>query len=371
MANTATFHSLAQKAQAHAPDLTPPPRLELRRFSTWEISQFMFHLPADTLRKKLIADPSLPQGIVEPDGRQRWFSLTEVNELRRRLRFRKHTLLPQRHPGPAPRICVMAPEPNTGTTTLVQHLAHAAALDGLRVLIIDLTTNAGLSRRFDAAQIAPSPLRGIFSRSFARETDRTDQARPQSFIHPTHWPTIDIIPASPDDPLTDRDLTQLTAQNPDWDPSDALTQLLDDLPEDQFDLILMDCAPALGNASLSALDAANHVLIPFLATATQFAMTAQHLSRLAALRPHSKARIHLHVTRFRPAHASQQNILTTARSAFGNTLFPDPLAEIDTLNSTTSVYEQDYRASTRTDWHARRTSPDATYAALRKRTANP
>ena len=80
--------SLSQQAAVRRATFSPGEVKELRPFSIWEISQFMFGVPADTLRKKLADDPSLPQGITEEDGRQRWFALAEINELRRRLRFR-------------------------------------------------------------------------------------------------------------------------------------------------------------------------------------------------------------------------------------------------------------------------------------------
>ncbi|MEP5759976.1 MAG: chromosome partitioning protein ParA, partial [Litoreibacter sp.] len=80
--------SLAQQAAVRRATFSPGEVKELRPFSIWEISQFMFGMPADTLRKKLTDDPSLPQGITEEDGRQRWFTLDEINELRRRAKFR-------------------------------------------------------------------------------------------------------------------------------------------------------------------------------------------------------------------------------------------------------------------------------------------
>ena len=80
--------SLAQQAAVRKATFSPGEIKELRPFSIWEISQFMFDVPADTLRKKLAEDPSLPQGETEEDGRQRWFTLSEINELRRRIRFR-------------------------------------------------------------------------------------------------------------------------------------------------------------------------------------------------------------------------------------------------------------------------------------------
>ena len=73
--------SLAQQAAVRRATFSPQDTKRLRPFSIWEMSQFMFGVPADTLRKKLAEDPSLPQGevlggwraptVVYPGGDQR------------------------------------------------------------------------------------------------------------------------------------------------------------------------------------------------------------------------------------------------------------------------------------------------------------
>ena len=70
------------RQQTFSPEL----KKTLRRFSSWEVAELIFKVNQSTFRGKLAADPSLPAGEVEPDGRQRWFSLEEINELRRRLK---------------------------------------------------------------------------------------------------------------------------------------------------------------------------------------------------------------------------------------------------------------------------------------------
>jgi len=59
--------SLMQQTAVRQATFSPSEVKTLRPFSIWEISQFMFDVPADTLRKKLADDPSLPQGVVEED----------------------------------------------------------------------------------------------------------------------------------------------------------------------------------------------------------------------------------------------------------------------------------------------------------------
>ena len=64
--------SLAQQASVRRATFDPGVVKALRPFSIWEISQFMFDIPPDTLRKKLAEDPTLSLiHISEPTDRQK------------------------------------------------------------------------------------------------------------------------------------------------------------------------------------------------------------------------------------------------------------------------------------------------------------
>jgi chromosome partitioning protein len=77
---------------------SPENQKTLRRFSSWEVSELIFKVNQSTFRGRLAADPSLPGREVEEDGRQRWFSLEEINEMRRRMKINRRSLLPYRPP---------------------------------------------------------------------------------------------------------------------------------------------------------------------------------------------------------------------------------------------------------------------------------
>ncbi len=97
-----THQDLAQlqaqslKMQSFIRQQTYSPEMEktLRRFSSWEVAELIFRVNQSTMRGRLAADPSLPQGLVEEDGRQRWYSLEEINEIRRRLKVNRKSLMP-------------------------------------------------------------------------------------------------------------------------------------------------------------------------------------------------------------------------------------------------------------------------------------
>jgi Mrp family chromosome partitioning ATPase len=146
--------SLAQQAAVRKATFSPESRKTLRPFSIWEITEFMFGVPADSLRKKLSDDPSLPQGVIlNEEGRQRWFSLEEINTLRRRLRFRGRQLLPERPAGRALRVAISNFKGGVGKSVVAQHFANAAALDGYRVLVIDFDPQATVTHAMGLTEV--------------------------------------------------------------------------------------------------------------------------------------------------------------------------------------------------------------------------
>ncbi|MEM7730852.1 MAG: chromosome partitioning protein ParA, partial [Pseudomonadota bacterium] len=76
--------SLRMQGYIRKQTFSPEHEKTLRRFSSWEVAELILGVNQNTFRSRLAAEPGLPTGIVEPDGRQRWFSLDEVNDLRRR-----------------------------------------------------------------------------------------------------------------------------------------------------------------------------------------------------------------------------------------------------------------------------------------------
>jgi chromosome partitioning protein len=99
------------------------------------VAELIFRINQSTFRGRLAAEPDLPGGEVEEDGRQRWFSLDEINELRRKMKINRKTLMPPRPRGKrAFRAAVANFKGGAGKSTVALHFAHAAALDGYRVL---------------------------------------------------------------------------------------------------------------------------------------------------------------------------------------------------------------------------------------------
>ncbi|UWR05664.1 AAA family ATPase (plasmid) [Ruegeria conchae] len=405
--------SLAQQAAVRRATFSPADEKVLRPFSIWEISQFMFDVPADTLRKKLAEDPSLPQGATEDDGRQRWFSLAEINELRRRLRFRGRSLLPQRPAGRAMRVAVSNFKGGVGKTVVAQHLANAAALDGYRVLVVDFDPQATLTHSMGLAEVREwNTVWGIMCRDLCREANRIadeydDPAdcpyptadelpedvqsigaqRVQDFIQRTSWSTIDIIPSCANAAFVEFASAQYRSIHKAWSFFGCVARYLDELPDDQYDLIVFDCPPAIGYQSLNAAFAADILYIPSGPGYWEYDSTTSYLGQLGdALEditngferiaqdagitlPKRFDDIRVLMTRFEASNSLHVAMMDAFKNVFGADVCQNPIEMTRAVEQSgrfqMSVYEQDYRQMTRDTWKRARLSFDNAYSEFK------
>ena len=401
--------SLEQQAAVRRATFSPGEIKALRPFSIWEISQFMFDVPADTLRKKLADDPTLPQGLTEEDGRQRWFSLEEINELRRRAKFRGRKLLPERPRGRAMRVAVSNFKGGVGKTVVAQPLAHAAALDGYRVLCVDFDPQATLTHSMGLTEVKEShTVWGIMCRDLCRESNRIMESyddpddcpypaadelpedvqsigaqRFQEFIQPTCWPTIDIIPSCANAAFVEFASAQYRALHKAWSFFGCVARYLDELPDDQYDIIIFDCPPAIGYQSLNAAFAADILYIPSGPGYWEYDSTTSYLGQLgdamadisegfASLAadagitlPKQFSDIRLLMTRFESNNPLHSAMIDAFKNVFGADVCAHPIEMTRAVEQSgrfqMSVYEQDYRQMTRETWKRARQSFDRAY----------
>ncbi|MCU9840263.1 AAA family ATPase [Ruegeria sp. WL0004] len=407
------------KLQGWIRQQTFSPEMEktLRRFSSWEVSELIFNVNQSTFRGKLVADPTLPGGEVEPDGRQRWFSLEEVNELRRRLKINRKSLMPPRPAGKrAIRAAVANFKGGAGKSTVALHLAHAAALDGYRVLVVDFDPQATLSHSMGLTDVAEDyTVWGIMARDLIRETERMNNRaaaaesgtalprrqlpasitgmglsdlRVGDFIKPSSWSTIDAIPSCANAAFVEFASAQYRHLNPEWSFFAAVSRYLDQIPDDAYDLILFDCPPAIGYQSMNAVFAADMLYIPSGPGYWEYDSTTSFIGQLAeALEdlshgfdgvlptgkiglPKTFAEIRFILTRYEPGNALHQAMYEAFRKVFGHHVTDHPVEMTRAVEQSgrflNSVYEMDYREMTRETWRRARGTFDNAYREFRE-----
>ena len=385
----------------------------LRKFSTWEITRYLIPVAQAHFRRVLKQNPDLPQGTSETEGGAKWFTLDEV--LRLRAHFgaqgsKAKEYVPYRPKGlPAKIVAVANFKGGVGKTSTAAHLAMSAALDGYKVLVIDLDSQASMTSVFGGkVEDEWQTVFPLLARHYAdhlrsdnqRRLDRGDapiplddtltealEVKPQSLIQPTHWPNIDLIGAQLNLYWAEFQVPVWRMQARGWKLWDALTDMLDaDGVLNEYDVIFVDTPPALGYLTINGLAAADILLVPVGASFLEFDSTGrffdmlhttfssiedgENLAARALGRPEMAFQwdaVRAVVTRY---DGSQQAELAALMQAYlGTTLSPhrqDFTALIGQAGEQVQgIYEADYRDFNRETYARGRETFDNTYAAFK------
>ena len=385
----------------------------LRPFSTWEICRYLIPVAQGHFRRVLKANPDLPQGRSESEGGAKWFTLDEVLRLRAffgREGSKAKNYLPFRPEGlPAKILSVANFKGGVGKTSTAAHLAMSAALDGYRVLVIDLDSQGSMTSIFGGKvtdewqTVFPLLARhyGEYLRvQNQRAVDRGDAPQPldetlaeamelraQNLIQTTHWPNIDLIGAQLNLYWAEFQVPVWRMQARGWKLWDALSdRLAVDGVLDAYDLVILDTPPALGYLTINGLAAADILLVPLGASFLEFNSTGRFFDMLATTfrsieegenvaaralgRPETAFEwdaVRAVITRY---DDSQQAELAALMQAYlGPVLSPHRQGTTALIGQAgeqvQGIYEADYRDFNRETYARGRETFDATYAAVK------
>ena len=386
----------------------------LRLFSTWEITKYLIPVAPAHFRRVLRQNSTLPQGRSETEGGAKWFTLDEVLRLRAFFAtegVKGRDYLPYRPKDlPAKVLAVANFKGGVGKTSTGAHLAMSAALDGYKVLVIDLDSQGSMTsifggrvkdewqtvfpllarhygehlrtenqRRLDRGE-PPLPLEDTAAQALAISTPDIAQK--------THWPNINLIGAQLDLYWAEFQVPVWRMQTRSWRLWDALSERLEaDGVLDAYDLLILDTPPALGYLTINALAAADIVLVPTGASFLEFESTGRFFDMLHATfasieegeniaaralgRPSLSFEwdaVRAIVTRY---DGTQQAEFAALMQAYLGTVLSPYRQDFTALVGQTGeqvagIYEADYRDFNRETYMRGRAAFDETWAAMKR-----
>ncbi len=273
---------------------------------------------------------------------KRYYSLKRINLIRDYFGTRF-----KRQPGSKPMILTITNfKGGVAKTTTAVHLAQKCALDGLKVLLVDLDPQATSTTYF--GYIPDLHLNDEDTLANALLENPKDIER---VVTQTYFDGIDLIPANLGLAGAEIWITLQNVQKQDelefnkTQPFKRLDVAIS-LIKDQYDVIILDCAPNQGSLVINAISCANGLLVPLppsgvnVASFTRFSKTLSQLFSTIHVE-------HLDYFRilFSKYKTSQANtsLATVLRQAYGSFIATNPMlesTEIDkSANSFSTIYE--------------------------------
>lgn len=326
---------LSSQLQSMSEALFPPTSHKvLRKFTSGEAAR-LIGISDSTLRKMTLAGEG-PQPETTSNGR-RLYNLSEINQIRRMLaqttRGRESIeFVPHRRPGEHLQVLAVTNfKGGSGKTTTTAHLAQFLALQGYRVLAVDLDPQASLS-----ALLGVLPEVDVASNQTLYAAIRYDEERrPLSqVIRPTYFDGLDLVPGNLElmefEHTTPRALSAGAAGETLF--FARVASALDEVAEN-YDVVVIDCPPQLGFLTLSGLCAATAMVITIhpqmldISSMSQFLLMTRDL--LGVVRDAGGELkydfIRYLLTRYEPQDAPQTKVAALLRNLFDDHVLTNPM----------------------------------------------
>ncbi|MCB5410454.1 plasmid partitioning protein RepA [Pseudogemmobacter sp. CC-YST710] len=352
---------LSERLQAHREQLFPPDaRRVLRKFTSGEVADLLG--VKDAYLRKLSLEGRGPQPETRTGGR-RWYSPEDILALRQLLEKGAKapgTYLPGRRAHADGRedhlqvITVINFKGGSGKTTTSAHLAQKLALDGYRVLGIDLDPQASFSALHGFQPEFDLPDGGTLYDAIRYE----DPVGMAQVIQKTYFPNLDIIPGNLDLMEFEHDTPRVLSQGKGEMFFTRVSERLAEVEAD-YDVVVIDCPPQLGFLTMSALSAATAVLVTVhpqmldVMSMCQFLLMTSNLLGVVADAGGDMSYDWMRylVTRYEPGDGPQNQMVGFMRSLFGDNVLNHAALKSTAISDAgitkQTLYEVDRSAFTR------------------------
>jgi len=350
---------LAQQLLAQRESLFPPDAAKtMRTFTSGEAAALLG--VGDSYLRKLHLEGKGPEPQLSPGNRRSYTAenIQTLRELLEKTARKPGDYLPGRRDGDHLQVlAVMNFKGGSGKTTTSAHLAQYLALQGYRVLGIDLDPQASFT-----ALHGVQPEIDLGEGGTLYDAIRYDDPLPlRDIIRRSYIPNLDLVPGNLElmefEHDTPRALADRTAGLFFFRIREALAQV-----DGDYDIVILDCPPQLGFLTMSALSASTGVLVTIhpemldVMSMSQFLrMTADLMDVIAdsgADMTHDWMRYVL--TRYEPQDAPQNRIVAFLRTLYGDAVLNAPMLKSTAISDAgltkQTLYEVERSAFTRSTY---------------------
>lgn len=320
----------------------PEARKQLRSFSSSEVAELIGVAPA-TLRQMSL-DGEGPQP-ARSGGNRRMYTLSQINELRACLAGRRPgqalQLDPRRRDGDIMQVITIANfKGGCAKTTTALHLAQYLALQGLRVLAIDLDTQASLTE-----MLGVQPVLEVGDNETVFGVLRYDEERRpiSEVIRETYFDGLHLVPGQSELQYFDYETPAAIISNKYVGDEYFIRRLATGLRsiDEHYDVVVIDAPPQLSYLTLNAVFAATGLIIPVqsamidVASMNQFLyMLDEMLEQMAHFgAPVDHEFLRFLLTRYIPHDVPQVNIAAMLRSLFGESVLTAAVLETTAITN--------------------------------------
>ena len=367
--------ALSERLAAHrARIFTPDAQKTLRRFTSGEVAELLG--VTDAYLRKLDLDGRGPSPETGPGGR-RLYAPEDIRALRVMLEATAKvpgTYLPGRRAGDHCQVvAVINFKGGSGKTTTAAHFAQKAALDGYRVLAVDLDPQASLS-----ALHGVQPELDLGMGGTLYDAIRYDDPAPLGdVIRQTYFAGLDLVPGN-------LELMEFEHETPRALVRDGgggqlfFTRIGEALAEveERYDLVVLDCPPQLGFLTMSALSAATAVLVTVhpqmldVMSMSQFLLMTSNLLEVVAGAGGNMSYdwFRYVITRYEPSDGPQTQMVAFLRALFGEHVLANAVVKSTAISDAgitkQTLYEVERGQFGRATYARARTSLDAVNAEI-------
>ncbi len=339
-------HLLAAQLQSLRSQMYPPEAKKTLKTFTSREAATMVGVAESTLRQMSLDGESAAPELHGKDNRRRAYTLAQINEIREHLAKKRPKealdFLPRRRTGEKLQIVAVANfKGGSAKTTTTVHLAHFLALQGLRVLAIDLDPQASLSTMFGyQPEIDVEDNQTVYG---AIRYDEEQRVSLKSVIRKTYFEGVDLVPGNLELMEYEHETPQAIARGDGRGEGMFFRRLGSVIAsvEDDYDVVLIDAPPQLGYLTLGALYAATALLVTVhpamldVSSMNQFLkMTSDILQVIEENGGHLQHDFIRYVlTRHDPNDVPQVNIVALLRSLFGEDVLAPVVVETTAIAS--------------------------------------